>query len=138
MKVIVDSCVWSLALRRRNVALLGAEERKLVAELRDLIQDDRAVLLGLIRQEILSGIRDKAEFSRIQDLLDPFLNEAMQTNDYIEAAKLFNLCQSHGVQCGAVDILICAVAARNQLGILTSDQGLKRCVEALRAEGLNL
>ena len=138
MKVIVDTCVWSLSLRRRNKALLGASDLKMVSELRDIIEDERAVLLGPIRQEVLSGIRDKAEFSRIQDLLDPFLDEPIETPDYIEAARLFNLCQDHGVQCGLVDILICAVAARNHFEILTSDQGLKRCIEALRVEGLSL
>jgi len=138
MKVIVDTCVWSLALRRRNKNLLAAAEQKLVSELRDMIQDERAVLLGLIRQEILSGIRDKAEFLRIQNLLDPFLDERIEASDYIEAARLSNLCQDHGVQCGLVDILICAIACRSHLGILTNDQALNRCIDALRAEGLNL
>jgi hypothetical protein len=138
MKLIVDTYVWSLALRSRNKNLLGASEQKLVSELRDIIEDERAVMLGLIRQEILSGIRGKTEFARIQNLLEPFLDEPIETPDYIEAARLFNLCQDHGVQCGLVDILICAVAVRSHFGILTSDQGLNRCIEALRAEGLNL
>ena len=56
--------------------------------------------------------------------------------DFVEAARLFNLCRDHGVECGPVDILICAVAARLDYDILTNDQGLMRCVKVLRTEGL--
>lgn len=45
MKAIVDSCVWSLALRR-NVA---SQDMAIVKILRELITDGRVVLLGAIR-----------------------------------------------------------------------------------------
>jgi predicted nucleic acid-binding protein len=136
MKVIVDTCVWSLSLRRRNAALMNPGDQQLLAQLREAIQDRRAVILGPIRQEILSGIRDKAYFAKTQELLDPFLDAEIRPADYIEAARLYNLCQDHGVRCGPIDILICAVAVQKQLEILTYDQGLLRCIEVLRAEGL--
>jgi hypothetical protein len=52
LKIIVDTSIWSLALRRRAVGGNG-----FVSALRDLIESDRAAMLGCIRQEILSGIR---------------------------------------------------------------------------------
>jgi len=52
-----------------------------------------------------------------------------------EAARLFNLCQSRGVASGSTDILICAVAVLERFELLTSDQGLRRCMEVLQAEG---
>lgn len=136
MKVLVDTCVWSLSLRRRNTDRINAGERRIIAQLAEAIQDGRAVLVGPIRQEILSGIRDQAQFLKIVKLLDPFPDEEIAAGDYIEAARLFNLCQDHGVHCGPVDILLCVVAIRSQFGILTSDAGLNRCIEVLRTEAL--
>lgn len=132
MKVIVDTSVWSLSLRRRSAASLKISEQQVVAQLRQAIQDGRAAIIGPIRQEILSGIRDKAHFARIEELLDPFADEEIVASDYVEAAQLYNLCRDHGVECGPFDILICAVAVRNHFDILTSDAALGRCVAVLR------
>ncbi len=133
MRVIVDTCIWSLLLRRANQAKLNSQEQKMVAELKEAIRDQRAAIIGPIKQELLSGIRDKAWFAKTADLLDPFFDEQITTEDYVEAARLFNLCRDHGVECGPVDILICTVAIRSSYGILTPDQGLTRCIEVLRS-----
>ena len=138
MKLIVDTCVWSLWLRRKDESRLNANEQQILNEFRETVKDRRAKIIGPIRQEILSGIRDSTQFAKIENLLNPFLDEAIEASDYIEAARFFNRCRNHGFQCGLVDILICAVAARNRYGILTYDQGLMRCIEALRAEGISL
>jgi predicted nucleic acid-binding protein len=132
MKVIVDTCVWSLSLRRRSAASLKNSEQQIVAQLRQAIQDGRAAIMGPIRQEILSGIRDKAHFAKTEGLLDPFVDEEIVASDYVEAARLYNLCRDHGVECGSLDILICAVAVRNHYDVLTSDAGLGRCIAVLR------
>ena len=55
MNILVDTSVWSLALRRKTESL-NATERFLVAELSELIREGRARLVGLVRQELLSGI----------------------------------------------------------------------------------
>jgi len=136
LKVIVDTCIWSLALRRRDKSRLSAEDQQMVAQLTEAIRDRRAAIIGPIRQEILSGIRNRAQFARTEETLDPYRDEEITGADYIEAARLNNRCQDHGVQCGPVDILLCAVAVRKQYGILTSDQGLSRCIDVLRSEGL--
>jgi predicted nucleic acid-binding protein len=135
MKFLVDTCVWSLALRRRYVSRMNLNEQRLASELRTAIEASNAAIIGPVRQEILSGIRDRAQFKRTLGLLEPFADEAMIPEDFVESARLFNLCRDHGVHCGPVDILICAVAARLGYGILTNDAGLGRCVEVLRAEG---
>jgi predicted nucleic acid-binding protein len=137
LKVIVDTCVWSLALRRRDLTRISAEEQPMLMQLMDAIRDGRAAIVGPIRQEILSGIRNRSQFARTEGLLDPFPDEEITPADYVEAARLYNFCQDHGVQCGPVDILLCTVAARMHFGILTNDQGLKRCMEVLKTEGLN-
>ena len=136
MKVIVDTCVWSLALRRRDTSRLSADDQQMVMRLIEAIQDRRAAIIGPIRQEILSGIRNRTQFAETERTLDSFRDDEVASADYVQAALLNNLCQDHGVQCGPVDILICAVAARNQYGILTSDQALRRCIELLQSKAL--
>ena len=48
--VIVDTCIWSLAFRGKT-----PRNHQVVAELTSLIKENRAKIIGLIRQEILSG-----------------------------------------------------------------------------------
>lgn len=134
--MLVDTCVWSLSLRRRRDAALSLEDEVVLASLRAAIQDFRATIIGPVRQEILSGIRDRGQFAKTENLLDPFPDEELIPSDYVQAARLFNVCQDHDVQCGATDILICAVAARNGWGVLTSDSGLRRCIQVLQSEGI--
>ena len=117
---------------------INAQEVQMLTQLREAIKDGLAIIIGPVRQEILSGIRDRAHFTKTVGLLDPFLDEEVTSIDYVEAARFYNLCQNHGVQCGPVDILICAIAARNQYGILTSDQGLLRCIQLLQSKALLL
>lgn len=70
----------------------------------------------------------------MRSALEAFPDTPLTTTHYEEAARFFNLCRSRGVECGAVDVQLCAVASRERWSILTTDAGLKRCVEALRAE----
>jgi len=136
VKVLVDTCIWSLLLRRKHATALSAEEQRMVALLREAIQDGRVAIIGPIRQEVLSGIRDSAQFDKLRVALAAFPDEPLITLHHEEAARLFNLCRSRGVECGSTDILICAVAVQMQWAVLTYDQGLKRCMEVLQSEGL--
>ena len=67
MKVLVDTSVWSLALRRRTERANAA-----VDELRSLIDEGRVAMLGIVRQELLSGIRTREAFEQLRDHLRPF------------------------------------------------------------------
>lgn len=136
MKVLVDTCAWSLLLRRRRKAPLSENERLMIAALTEAIQDGRVAIIGPIRQEILSGIKEASQFEKLRSALEPFRDEQLTTVHYEEAARLFNLCRGRGVECGATDVLICAVAVKMRWAILTSDGGLQRCIEALRAAGI--
>lgn len=135
MKFLVDTCVWSLLLRRRNGTDLSGDDQFLLASLREAIQDGRVAMIGPIRQEILSGIKDSAQFEKLRSTLNAFPDEPITTPHYEEAARLFNRCRSRGVQCGSVDMLLCSVAVKERWSILTRDEGLKRCIEVLRNEG---
>ena len=132
MKLLVDTSVWSVALRRKDPASLNPEEQKLKAELTQAIQDGRVVMIGLIRQELLSGIKEQAQFEKVKSALAPFLDEQIDTADHDYAAWLYNECRSQGFEVGPVDMLICAVAVRRNWQVLSSDRGLNRCLAAAR------
>jgi predicted nucleic acid-binding protein len=117
MSVIVDTSVWSLALRRRTLS----ESSPAVTLLQNLITDDRVVLLGAIRQEILSGVRSSDQFTRLRDYLRVFPDLEIIAQDYEIAAEFFNTCRSNGIQGSNTDFLICAVAHRHSYSILTTD-----------------
>lgn len=70
MKVIVDTSVWSLALRRNN----QNNNHSAVILFRDLISDGRVILLGAVRQEILSGIRHVEQHTKLKNNLRAFPN----------------------------------------------------------------
>jgi hypothetical protein len=115
---------------------MSEDERLMVASLIDTIQDGRVAILGPIRQEVLSGVKEASQFEKLRSALEAFPDEQLTTSNYEEASRLFNLCRGHGVECGSTDVLICAIAVRMRWAILTFDGGLKRCIEVLRAEGL--
>lgn len=117
MKVLVDTSVWSVVLRRSKQTVSG-----LTQQLRDLIADHRVEIIGPIRQEILSGIRYEDKFRKVNTYLSPFLDIPIIKEDYVTAARFFNLCRSKGIQGSNTDFLICAVALRNRLAIFTKDK----------------
>ena len=118
MNVLVDSSVWSLALRRNTTN----DAIAIVNVLRDLIADGRVVLLGAIRQEVLSGVRYKEQFARLREYLRAFPDLELTTEDYELAAEFFNTCRSNGVQGSNTDFLLCAVAHRRGYSIFTTDK----------------
>jgi hypothetical protein len=115
---------------------MSGDEQLVLASLTESIKDGRVAIIGPIRQEVLSGIKYLVQFEKLRFALEAFPDEPLTTPHYEEAARLYNLCRSRGVECGSTDILICAVAARMQWTVLTCDGGLTRCIGVLRAEGL--
>ena len=120
MLALVDTCIWSLALRRQSKELT-ATESALREELRELIDEGRARLAGPIRQEILSGIREASQYERLREHLRAFPDEPLPVGDYELAAKLSNRCRSAGIAGSPVDFLICAVALSRKWAIFTVD-----------------
>jgi len=117
VRVLVDTSVWSEALRRRR-----AVRAAVVEELRSLILEHRVEIIGPIRQELLSGLRQGAQFEALEKQLVPFCDLPLKTDDYVTAAEFFNLCRSKGVQGSNTDFLICSVAVHNQLAVYTTDK----------------
>lgn len=116
MSIVVDTSVWSLALRRGRSAV-SAE----AVELAELVKEGRAALLGPVRQELLSGVPVARQYETLREHLEAFPDLALESADYEDAARFFNRCRAKGVQGSNTDFLICAAAVRRQLAILTTD-----------------
>jgi predicted nucleic acid-binding protein len=130
MNVLVDTSVWSLALRRKT-ASLNATEKFIVAELSELVREGRARLIGLVRQELLSGIRTTEHFENLRLHLRSFPDEPIDTSDHEEAAKAGNRCRGKGIVVSIVDILLCAIAIKREWAIFTIDPYFTNYVKVL-------
>lgn len=117
MKVLVDTSVWSLALRR-DLPSDGPE----VPELIELIKEFRVQMIGPVRQELLSGIKSQSQFQKLRNHLRSFPDFEITARDYEFAAEFFNVCRSKGIQGSNTDFLICSIAARNKIPIFTTDK----------------
>jgi len=130
MIVIVDTPVWSLVLRRRP-GNLNASEQNLTKALAELIREGRVELLGPIRQELLCGIREEAQFEKIRRDLRTFQEPLLEAADYEEAARMSNRCRDQGISGSTVDFLICAAAHRRSWAIFTTDLDFQRYASVL-------
>jgi predicted nucleic acid-binding protein len=115
MKVLADTSVWSLAFRH-------GEQTQTTAHLAELILSSSIVMIGPVRQELLSGISNKDSFLKLKSKLDVFDDFIITTRDYETAAEFYNICRKHGVQGSHTDFLICAVAHNNDFTIFTTDK----------------
>lgn len=126
MNVLVDTSVWSLALRRNTATPTPETE-----ELTELIREGRVAMIGAVRQELLSGIRDKKQFTKLRETLRAFPDLELDEIDYEEAAGCFNVCRAAGLQGSNTDFLMCAVSIRRQIAIFTTDLDFERFSKVL-------
>ena len=79
-------------------------------------------MIGPIRQELLSGIREKAQFETLRDHLRAFPDLPLTAADFERAAEFFNIARGKGIQGSNTDFLICAISAEHDMPILTTDE----------------
>lgn len=130
MNTLVDTSVWSLALRRQPRDLSSAQQ-SVVRELADLTREGRARIIGLIRQELLSGIRTASQYQKLRAALRPFPDEPVDTSDYEAAAAAGNACRAKGIASSLVDVLICQIALSRNWNIFTTDEDFNNYARAL-------
>lgn len=128
--ILVDTSVWSLVLRRRQGSL-RIDQAAIVEEWKRLTTNSEAALIGIVRQEILSGIRDTAQFEGLKRALDTFPHLSTQLEDHDRAAQSYNICRSAGVSSDPVDMLICACSIRHGVPIFSIDRDYSRYAEHL-------
>ena len=125
MRVVVDTCVWSLFLRRRP-QVISVAERRLMIVMRRLIADGRAIIVGVVRQELLSGLRDARTVDEMCQYLRFFDDDPPDVADYEQAARFSNQCRAKGIATSSTDMLLCAFAEARDLELLTTDQDFSR------------
>jgi predicted nucleic acid-binding protein len=118
LKVLVDTSVWSLALRGRH----PDREAAIVEELARLIADFVVAMIGPIRQELLSGIREEGQYLALRDKLRAFPDMRLESADFEMAARFFNKCRAEGVQGSNTDFLLCAVGHLRGMPIFTTEK----------------
>lgn len=113
----MDTSVWSLAFRRNNIP--NTPE---VDALVHLVEQGQVVLLGPVRQELLSGIKHRDQFERLRERLAAFPDLELTTGDFEKAAELCNQCIAKGVQAAHTDFLIAAAAITRGYAVLSTDR----------------
>ena len=116
MKVLVDTCIWSHVLRHKN------PNAELSEQLKDLIKDGRIVMIGPIRQELLSGISEPAQFKQLKEKLSSFDDLPLLSEYFVKAAEYSNICRKRGIQGSTTDFLICAISSMQKIQIFTDDK----------------
>ena len=125
MSVLVDSMVWSEAFRRKTAT------GPVFDAWADLVRQGEARIIGAIRQEVLSGIRERERFERVRKRLGRFPDLPLTDQHFERAAEFHNTCRSHGVQGSDTDFLICAAAEAYDLPVFTTDKDFKLCARHL-------
>ena len=110
---------------------MTSRETAIRNEVGRLVAMDDAVLIGAVRQEALTGVRDELVFRRMKATLRGMREQASDADDHELAAEYANSLTSHGVASGNVGMLVCAVASRLDMPILTTDPDFERYAEHL-------
>jgi predicted nucleic acid-binding protein len=116
VKVLVDTDVWSEVLRKKDQQ--PSEQRLLLEK---LLRRSRVQIIGAIRQEVLSGLREIGRFVQFREVLRAFPDREIESGTYERAAAFYNLLRSKGIQSSNTDCLICACSADWEIPILTKD-----------------
>lgn len=121
MSLLVDTSVWSLALRRD-----AQHTASQVAALRNaLLGADQVFTTGLVLQELLQGFAGPKARVQIVERLSALAFLQPDRQDHIEAAEIRNACRRRGVQVGTMDALLIQLCRRHELVLLTTDKDLQ-------------
>jgi predicted nucleic acid-binding protein len=122
--IIVDTSVWSLAFRRRE---LRAPLPSVVTFLHQLIENDDPIgVPGMVLQELLAGVRDDAQARRLEGLMAGFALLLADRDQHMLAARIATACRKAGVAAATVDCLIAAQSITTHSVLLTVDEGFGR------------
>lgn len=118
MTLLVDTSVWSLALRRD-----GTYEAKEVLALREALTGaDSVVTTGLVLQELLQGFNGPKAREAIIERFGALPLIQPDRQDHVAAAEVRNACRRGGVQIGTIDALLIQLCGRYEMTLLSSDK----------------
>ena len=117
MTLLVDTSVWSLALRRDAIST-AAPVRALHTA---LLGDEIVVTTGLVLQELLQGFTGPKARKNIIERFAALPLLSPDRRDHIDAAELRNSCRRAGVELATIDALLAQLCIRHELTLLTTD-----------------
>ena len=118
MTLLVDTSVWSLALRRD-----GTFDAKEVLALREALTGaDSVVTTGLVLQELLQGFNGPKAKEAIIERFGALPLIQPDRQDHVAAAEVRNACRRGSVQIGTIDALLIQLCGRYEMTLLSSDK----------------
>ena len=118
MTLLVDTSVWSLALRRDGEA--KAPEVQHLKEA--LLGADVVVTTGIVLQELLQGFSGAKASKQIIERFAALPLLQPSRDDHVAAAELRNTCRRAGVQVGTINALIAQLCVTHDLTLLSTDK----------------
>ena len=131
MNILVDTSVWSLALRRDAPASCPEVEALSAC----LSGQGSVITTGLVLQELVQGFHGPAHR---RDILSRFAMLPLLSPDretHVEAASLRISCRRRGVQVGTIDALLAQLCIQHGCSLLTTDRDFQAIA---RLSGLQL
>ena len=121
MTLLVDTSVWSLALRRDTASAVPE-----VQHLKDaLLGSDMVVTTGLVLQELLQGFSGPKSRAQLIERFAALPLLQPDREDHVAAAELRNACRRAGIQVGTIDALLAQLCIRHELTLLSTDNDFK-------------
>lgn len=121
MGLLVDTSVWSLALRRDEQP--NSPELKILVEALD--SGEEVYSTGVILQELLQGFSGAKAANAIVERFAAIPMLVPDTADHIQAVEIRNKSRRKGIQVGTFDALIAQLSLRYKLSLLTADKDFK-------------
>lgn len=126
MRLLVDTSVWSLALRRDGPSSAAPQ---VVALVKAIESGEPILTTGLVLQELLQGFSAPKAREQILERFSALPLLLPDRADHSEAAALRNTCRRHGVQIGTIDALLAQLSIRHSLLMLSSDRDFQRVAD---------
>ena len=128
MSLLVDTSVWSLALRRD--AEQSAPEVEVLRYA--LLGTDQVFTTGLVLQELLQGFAGPKAHAQLVERLSALAFLQPDREDHIEAAEVRNTCRRRGVQVGTIDALLIQLCRKHELVLLSTDLAFRAAAKHVK------
>ena len=128
MSLLVDTSVWSLALRR-DTQVVVPEVKMLQHALEGA---DQVFTTGLVLQELLQGFAGPKARGQLIERFAALGFLQPDREDHVEAAEVRNSCRRHGVQIGTIDAVLIQLCLRHDLVLLSSDNDFRSAAKHVK------
>jgi predicted nucleic acid-binding protein len=124
--ILLDTSVLSVAFRRRHRRAPGPSDEARTDLERMIELDWPLAVPGIVLQELLSGVRELAEVTRLRAAMEGFSVVTATIADHLAGAELANTCRAKGFAASTIDCLIAAQAIGGGYTLFTLDQDFLR------------